>query len=84
MSKKRKKGAPIEEVLTDEVETVDEAPTLTSSKDVKLDDVKYKATFLMDQLFQGQHYKKGETKEVPAHIENAYKQRSNLIKFEQL
>lgn len=46
--------------------------------------VKYRLTFLMDQRFKGEFYRKGDTLEVPEHVFNAYKQRRRLLEFKKM
>jgi hypothetical protein len=47
------------------------------------EDVKYRLTFLVGQMFKGEYYKKGTVKEVPEWVAKAYSKRS-MLKFEKI
>lgn len=47
-------------------------------------EVQYRITFLIDQQFRGHFYKQGETKMAQEWEFNAYKTRTNLLKFDKI
>ncbi len=79
------KDEPVENACKDEPkeEKGKKVKAKKSEENVKLADVKYRVTFLTDQMFIGLFRPKGTAMEVPASIAKAYGKRTSL-KFEPL